>query len=212
MKIEKVLILILSGTIVALIFLFSTPEPLSEKDALQVIHERKSVYHFQDSAVPVLKLVQLVRAGMAAPTAKNAQPWSFIIINRRSLLDSLADVLSNAVLKRAPAAIVVCGDETAAHLSYSGASYWLLDCSAASQNILLAAEALGLGAVWMALYPEQDMAFAVQGVLNIPPTITPLNIVPIGYPKGIETPKNKWDTTKLYYNHWNTRKGLILSD
>ena len=121
---------------------------------------------------------------MAAPTAVNRQPWAFYVVTQRASLDALAQQLPYAkMLAQAQAAIVVCGDmEKAGNMKDKG--YWVQDCAAATQNILLAAESMGLGAVWTASYPYDDRTEAVINELNLPNTHIPLNVIPIGYPTG----------------------------
>lgn len=163
-----------------------------ENETLEVIHNRKSVRHFTDQPVSKKQLETLLRAGMAAPTAVNRQPWVFYVVTKREVLDKLSQQLPYAkMLSQAQAAIVVCGDmEKAGNLKDKG--YWVQDCSAATENILLAAESIGLGAVWTASYPYDDRTETVSNALNLPENHVPLNVVPIGYPTGEDMPKNKW--------------------
>lgn len=161
-------------------------------EALEVIHNRKSVRHFTDQPVSKKQLETLLRAGMAAPTAVNRQPWAFYVVTKRETLDALGEQLPYAkMLFQAQAAIVVCGDmEKAGNLKDK--DYWVHDCSAASENILLAAESIGLGAVWTASYPYDDRTKVVIKELNLPEKHVPLNVIPIGYPTGEDKPKDKW--------------------
>lgn len=166
---------------------------------LEVIHNRKSVRHFTNQAITKEQIETLLRAGMAAPTAVNRQPWAFYVITQRETLDILSEKLPYAkMLSQAQAAIVVCGDmEKAGNLK--DLAYWVQDCSAATQNILLAAESMGLGAVWTAAYPYDDRAKAVIEELNLPETHIPLNVIPIGYPTGEDLPKNKWNVDNIIW-------------
>lgn len=170
-----------------------------ENEILEVIHQRKSVRHFTDQSVSKEQIETLLRAGMAAPTAVNRQPWVFYVIRQREVLDTLSQQLPYAkMLKQAPAAIVVCGDmEKAGNLKDKG--YWVQDCAAATQNILLAAESLGLGAVWTASYPYDDRTKAVIKALDLPQNHIPLNVIPIGYPTGEDQPKNKWKPENIIW-------------
>jgi nitroreductase len=129
---------------------------------------------------------------MAAPTAVNRQPWAFYVVTERETIDALGEQLPYAkMLFQAQAAIVVCGDmEKAGNLKDKG--YWVQDCSAASENILLAAESIGLGAVWTAAYPYDDRTKVVIDELGLPEKHVPLNVIPIGYPTGEDKPKDKW--------------------
>jgi flavin reductase (DIM6/NTAB) family NADH-FMN oxidoreductase RutF/nitroreductase len=163
-----------------------------ENETLEVIHNRKSVRHFTDQPVSKEQIETLLRAGMAAPTAVNRQPWAFYVVTQRETLDALSEQLPYAkMLAQAPAAIVVCGDmEKAGNLKDKG--YWVHDCAAATENILLAAESIGLGAVWTASYPYDDRTEVVIKALNLPGNHVPLNVIPIGYPTGEDAPKDKW--------------------
>ena len=127
-----------------------------EKSAIEIIMARKSVRSYTSRPVEKEKVDIMLKAAMAAPSAVNKQPWSFIVIDDKEVLNHLAQVLPYAKMTaEAPMAIVVCGDLTKS-LNGELGQYWMLDCSAASENLLLAAEALGLGAVWTAVYPEEQ--------------------------------------------------------
>ncbi len=170
-----------------------------ENETLEVIHNRKSVRHFTDQPVSKKQIETLLRAGMAAPTAVNRQPWVFYVVSKREILDELSQKLPYAkMLSQAQAAIVVCGDmEKAGNLKDK--DYWVQDCSAATENILLAAESIGLGAVWTASYPYDDRTKVVIKALNLPENHVPLNVIPIGYPTGEDMPKNKWKPENIIW-------------
>ena len=164
---------------------------------LQNILQRKSVRSYRsDMPVEKEKVENLLRAGMAAPSGKDKRPWEFIVVDERELLDSLAAHLPYAkMLTSAPMAIVVCGDETKS-------DYWYLDCSAAAENMLLAAEAQGLGAVWTATYPYRERMEVVSRFLHTPSQVKSLCVIPVGYPMGGQEPKDKWDDSRIHYNKW----------
>jgi flavin reductase (DIM6/NTAB) family NADH-FMN oxidoreductase RutF/nitroreductase len=168
-------------------------------DALRVIHNRKSVRHFTNQSVSKQQIEVLLRAGMAAPTAVNRQPWAFYVVTEREKLDAMGEQLPYAkMLFQAQAAIVVCGDmEKAGNLVEKG--YWVQDCSAATENILLAAESIGLGAVWTAAYPYDERTEVVIKELNLPEKHIPLNVIPIGYPTGEDIPKDKWKPENIFW-------------
>lgn len=148
------------------------------------------------------KVDLLVKAAMAAPTAVNKQPWAFVVVDDRTVLDKLAAELPYAKMTaQAPLAIVVCGDLSKA-LNGEKDRYWMLDCSAASENLLLAAESMGLGAVWTAVYPENDRIAKVRSVLSLPDHIIPFNLIPVGYPQHREESKDKFKTENIHYNKW----------
>jgi len=164
-----------------------------ERAVLSVIHSRRSVRSFTERPVSQDDLQKLVRAAMASPTGKNKQPWAFYIITNEELLEKLGSELPTAaMLKLARAAIMVCGDISKADTT-SYRNYWVMDCSAASENILLAAEAMSLGACWTAVFPYDSRLNTVREHISLPAHHVPLNIIPVGYPTGKESPKDKWD-------------------
>jgi nitroreductase len=168
------------------------------KDVFTIIHQRKSVRQYLEHPVPAEKIETMLRAAMAAPTARNIQPWQFYVITNRKVLDQLAAELPYAkMLNEAPLAIVVAGDTQKGNPNEEQIFNWALDCSAATQNLLLAAEALGLGAVWTGVYPYKARVVAVSKALELPPHIIPLNVIPIGYPLMDDQPKDKWDAEKV---------------
>ncbi len=213
MKIDvsKILNLLLAASLLILIIKISingTPTKSSnvkdtmENQTLKIIHQRKSVRHYKDKKVSKKQLETLVKAGMAAPTAMNKQPWTFVVVNKRENLDSLVSYIpSKKMLKTASAAIVVCGDMNQA-IEGPGQAYWIQDCSAATENILLAAESMDLGAVWLGIYPTEKNVNAVKECLNLPDHVTPLCVVSVGYPLGDEKPKDKWKPEKLHWEKW----------
>lgn len=168
---------------------------------LSNIATRASVRQFTNQPIDKSTLESLVRAGMAAPSAVNKQPWAFVVITERSVLDSLQNVHPYANLKTATAAIVVCGDTEKALQGYAR-EYWIQDCSAATQNILLAAHALGLGAVWCGVHPDPKRVSEVSRVLRLPESIIPLNIITMGYPASQPQPKDKWKPENIHYQRW----------
>ncbi len=175
---------------------------LLANETLATIFSRKSVRHYTSEKVSNDQLTLMVKAGMAAPTAVDKRPWAFVAINNRAVLDQLAESLPYAkMLKQATAAIVVCGDLSKTAEGYRKA-YWIQDCSAATENILLATESIGLGAVWTGVHPDQEKEIEVQKILNLPDDKIPLNVIAIGYPTGEDQPKDKWDENNLHWNQW----------
>lgn len=176
-------------------------EKVESKDAMGVILERKSVRHFTGEAVSREELEQVVRAGMAAPTAMNKQPWSFVVVTDRAKLDALKSGLpSAAMLEKAGAAIVVCALPGEAMDGRTEIA--LLDATLASENLLLAAEALGLGAIWTAIYPDGDRMEFLRRALGIPKAVIPLNLIPVGHPTGVDKPKDKFIPEKIHWGKW----------
>lgn len=175
-----------------------------EQDVSEVvinnILNRTSVRSYEDRAVESDKVEKLLRAGMAAPTAVNKQPWHFIVVTDKNQLLKLSEANPNAGMAvKAPLAIVVCGDMDKA-LEGDAREFWIQDCSAATENILLAATGMGLGAVWTGTYPSKERCAAVAKALKLPESLIPLNTIVIGYPDTDPTPKDKWKKENVSYN------------
>lgn len=186
--------------IVPLIAIFFLSMDTREPSALETIHGRTSIRSYTSQPVSQQQVEELLRAAMAAPSSRNIQPWRFYVVRDRGLLESLAEQLPFAKMTaNAPLAIVVCGDITAGSPNQEQQLNWVLDCSAATQNLLLAAHAMGLGAVWTGVYPYKDRVDAVRNILELPEHIKPLNVIPLGYPAESPEPKQKWDPGKVTY-------------
>lgn len=179
----------------------ATAKMATEK-AYNAIMTRTSVRSYSDHGVSDEAVDSLLRAAMAAPTAMNLRPWQFVVIRDRAILDSIAANCRNiSMAKEAQLAIAVCGDlEIAA--KDAGREYWIQDCSAATENLLVAANAMGLGAVWCGIYPMSDRVDFISKLLNLPSNYIPLNIIPIGYPSAATTPKDKYDPTRIHLNRF----------
>jgi nitroreductase len=176
-------------------------ENLLQNDTLSIIKERKSVRNFTGQMVTKVDIDKILRAAMAAPAAIHMLPWKFIVVTNKDILNALAKGLPFAqMLVKAGTAIVVCAVPADAALGKE--EFAVIDCACASENILLAAEALGLGAVWTAVYPDKAMINFVQSLLNIPKNTIPINVIPIGYPTGIEKPQDKYDPKNIYWEKW----------
>lgn len=172
------------------------------KDTLTAIHSRRSVRHYTGQAVSKKDLETLVKAGMAAPTAMDKRPWAFVIVTDEATLQKLAAGLpSSKMIVQAKSAIVVCGVMTKAGWGESR-DVWVQDCSAATENILLAAEAMGWGAVWTGMYPSVQRVEYVQRILGIPREVIPLNVIAVGYPTGEDRPKDKFDPSNIHWDKW----------
>ena len=168
---------------------------------LENIHNRKSVRQFTSEPVSDEHIEIMLKAAMAAPSAVNFQPWRFVVITEREQLDAMAEVLPFArMLKQAPLAIVVCGEKT--WFEGNENPFWQQDCSAATQNLLLAAETLGLGAVWTGVYPDLQRAGELSAFLGLPSTVQPLCAIPIGHHDGTTQPKDKWKPENIHYGKW----------
>ena len=174
----------------------------ASQTVLHNILQRKSVRAYTDRAVSHEQLDTLIRAAMAAPTGRDMRPWHFIVLEGRHQLSPLAEQLPYAkMLAEAQAAVVVCGDMSVTDKEGNPSRNWTFDCSAATENLLLQAEAMGLGAVWTGVYPYDERIEAVKQVLHLPDHLIPLNVIPIGYPKGNPQPKDKYDPAKVEYRN-----------
>ena len=174
----------------------------ASQTVLHNILQRKSVRAYTDRTVSHEQLDTLIRAAMAAPTGRDMRPWHFIVLEGRHQLSPLAEQLPYAkMLAEAQAAVVVCGDMSVTDKEGNPSRNWTFDCSAATENLLLQAEAMGLGAVWTGVYPYDERLEAVKQVLHLPDHLIPLNVIPIGYPKGDPQPKDKYDPAKVEYRN-----------
>ena len=168
-------------------------------DTLTAINVRRSIRKYTGAAVAEETILRLIRAAMAAPSAGNERPWHFIVISERELLDAIPKFHPYAaMLPQASVAILVCGDLTLE--KHRG--YWVQDCSAAAENLLLAAAALGLGAVWTGVYPEEERVSAMRRLLRIPDHVVPLALIPLGYPAEHPGPVDRFDPGRIHRNGW----------
>jgi len=175
----------------------------SEPGLFETIRDRTSIRKFDPAGeVPADAVEKMLRAGMCAPSAMNKQPWEFVVVWDPAQLKALGDALPySRVGNGARLAIVVCGSLDNG-LPGRGKEYWIHDCSAASMNILLAAKALGFGAVWTGVYPGEDRIATVRKILRIPESHMPLNIIPVGVPAESPQPKDKWNASKVHQDRW----------
>lgn len=170
-----------------------------EQAVLDNIATRTSIRDYEARPVEKEKVEKMLRAAMAAPTAMNKQPWHFVVVDQRSMLDSLAAANPNAkMLLKAPLAIVVCGDMDKV-IEGGGRDFWIQDASAATENLLLAAHAMGLGAVWTGAYPAEDRCKAISATLSLPDNLVPLNMIVIGYPAEHPQPKDKFKEENITF-------------
>jgi nitroreductase len=168
-------------------------------DAIDCIFTRRSIRKFEKKPIPKEIVDQLLQAAMMAPSAGNQQPWQFVVIDDRSLLDAIPSVHPYAAMTaESPVAILVCGDLSVE--KHKG--YWVQDCSAAIQNLLLAAHALGLGAVWTGVYPRQDIMEGLRKMTHLPETVIPLALIPIGYPAQKSGRVDRYDPSRVHHNLW----------
>ncbi|WP_294773092.1 nitroreductase family protein [Prevotella sp.] len=172
----------------------------AEQAVLDNIATRTSVRDYEARPVEKEKIEKMLRAAMAAPTAMNKQPWHFVVVDQRNVLDALAGANPYAkMLKKAPLAIVVCGN-TDKMIEGGGRDFWIQDASAATENLLLAAHAMGLGAVWTGAYPSEERCISISKVLSLSDNLIPLNMIVVGYPAEHPQPKQKFKEENVSYN------------
>ena len=161
------------------------------------IFARRSVRKYEDRAVEESKIKILLEAGMAAPSGRNLKPWHFVAITDRKTLDLLAEAHPyGKMLFEATAAILVCGD-----IEISP-DYWIQDCSAATENILVAAAGSGLGTVWLGCHPREDRVAAIKGILDIPDEIGILSLIAVGYPGEKKEARTQYEEERVHREKW----------
>jgi len=168
---------------------------------LELLFARRSVRRYTDRPVADEQVRDLLEAAMAAPSACARDPWEFIVLRDGSLRGKVASFLPNGpMLAQAPLGFVVCGDLERAHAGEL--SYLLQDCSAAIENLLLAAQVLGLGAVWLGVHPRQDRIDSLRGLFRLPPNILPVACVAVGHPAEQPVPRTRFETARVHDDRW----------
>ena len=164
---------------------------------IQLLLKRRSIRKYSGEPVDDHELTLLLEAAMAAPSAKNSKPWHFVVVRDREMLKKLSEAHPyGKMLAEAAAAIAVCGDMNVAP------DYWIQDCSAATENILIAVAALGLGAVWLGCHPRPERVTAIRGVLGIPEHIGVLSLISIGHPGEAKEPRTQYDKSRVHSETW----------
>jgi nitroreductase len=168
-------------------------------DTYETIMTRRSVRKFTSGEVGDNLVEKLLRAAMQAPSANNGQPWHFIVIRDRAILDEIPSFHPFAqMVKQAPLAILVCADTRDAR----SPDYWVLDCSAATENLLLAAHALDLGAVWLGIHPRQERMEKIIPLVKLPEGVKPLALVAIGIPAEHHPFADRFKPERIHHDTW----------
>jgi nitroreductase len=166
------------------------------KELIKTIFSRRSIRKYTGEPVSEADIKTLLEAAMAAPSASNNRPWHFVVVTERATLDALAEAHPyGKMLAQATLCVAACGDPAIS-------DYWVQDCSAATENLLLAATALGLGAVWLGVHPRDDRVASVRRVLGIPETVFPLNLISIGHPAEEKEPRTQYDEARVHRGRW----------
>lgn len=168
-------------------------------ETIDAIMSRRSVRKYKADKISDELIEKILAAGMQAPSAMNEQPWHFIVIKDRKILSEIPKFSPYAAMaKDAPLAILVCGDTKLEKIK----GFWFQDCSACIQNILLAAHAMGIGAVWTAAYPLQDRVEGYKKLLDLPESVIPLALIPMGYPDERPSPQSRFKKERVHINKW----------
>ncbi len=171
-------------------------------ETLEAIFGRRSVRRYSSVPVPEEAVELLLRAAMAAPSAGNQQPWRFVVVRDRSRLKALAVVEPHGgMIAESPLAVVVCADLRAVRHE----DFWIQDCAAATENLLLAGHALGLGAVWIGTYPREERVKGVGEVLGLPDGIVAFAVVPLGYAVEAIASAERFDPGRVYLDQYEER-------
>jgi nitroreductase len=169
---------------------------------IETIYARRSIRQYKEQPVEQEKLEILLKAAMAAPSAMNIKPWEFVVVTKPETMEAFRSSLMFGK-HNAPAGIVVCGNTS--FFKHSMASrFWVQDCSAATENILLAAVALGLGTVWLGVHPIHNFKKRISEILNLPDNVEPLNVIYVGYPAESKPSRTQYDPQRV---HWEAYKG-----
>jgi nitroreductase len=168
-------------------------------ETFDALFTRRSIRKYTNKPVEDDKIQKILKAAMYAPSARNTQPWQFIIITERDMLNKIKQAHPYAnMLAEAPLAILICGDKT--YEPHEG--YLNTNCSAATQNLLLAAHDLGLGSVWLGVYPRKERMDALTKLFSLPENIIPISLVALGYPDEKKSATGRFLPDRIHYNKW----------
>jgi nitroreductase len=171
------------------------------EDVLDFIFKRRSIRIYDRKKLDKETIAKLLQAAMAAPSASNSRPWEFVVVTDNDVLDKIRGKLKYGNYN-APAAVVVCGNISIAQ-NESAIRYWVQDCSAATENLLLAAAGLGLGTCWVASYPKEDVMAMLRDTLEIPEDVFPLNVIFVGYPAEEKAPRTQYDEARVHWEKYS---------
>ncbi|MBN2546244.1 MAG: nitroreductase family protein [Spirochaetes bacterium] len=168
-------------------------------DSIEALMKRRSIRKYNNNEVSEESLNIILKSAMYAPSAYNQQLWEFVVINKREVLDIIPEIYPySSMTREVNIAILVCGNLN----EKINQSYWTLDCSAATQNILIAATSLGLGSIWLGIYPREDRIIGLRKLLKLPEYIVPFSLVPIGFSEEKKEDPKRFNPGKIHYNEW----------
>lgn len=172
-------------------------------EAIEWILKRRSIRAYTDAPVSDEQVDALLRAAMSAPSANDLRPWAFVVVRDAKRRQALAEIHQwSYMCSRASVVITVLGDPGASR-------HWVEDCSAATENLLLAATCLNLGAVWVAIYPDAGREARVRQILNIPEQYRILCLVPVGQPAETKPPRTRYEESKVYAETFGNRAKAV---
>ena len=177
----------------------------SSNTTISDIMTRTSIREYTDEPISDNDMETILRAGMAAPSCCNIQPWHFVVVKDKTVRQQMTDSIGPAQpASKAAAVIVVCGDMQIMNESpvKDNTDYWVCDACAATENILVAANSLKLGGVWMGVWPMKERIKKIQSILNLPEHIIPLNMIALGHPAEQPEPKDKWKPERIHQDKW----------
>jgi nitroreductase len=168
-------------------------------DAMNVILTRRSIREYTEKEIPDDVIKNILKAGFSAPSAANQQPWHFIIIDDKNILNKIPGFHKRAeFITKAKKAILVCADKKLEKFK----GYWPVDCSSATENMLLAARALGLGGCWIGIYPQEYRVKELKNIFNLPESVIPFSIVSLGFTDEEQKEVNRYKEDRIHYNKW----------
>lgn len=167
-------------------------------EALEAIMSRRSIRRYTEKKIPEETITTLLKAAMNAPSAHNRQPWHFIVVDDHETLRKVPEYHQySKMLVNASHAVVVLGDN-----NLQDTDFWIHDCAAATENILITANSLGLGAVWLGVHPHKDLIEGTKRLFNIPDHVTPLCFISLGYPEETKPPRENYNPERVHKNIW----------
>ena len=172
-------------------------------ETIASIMGRRSIRRYRSTPVDRDVVEALLKAGMAAPSASNRQPWELVVVTDKDTRECLARIHPYAkMVTQAPVCIIVCGNRRRFYRDEELRGYWIQDCSAVTENILVAATSFGLGTCWCGVFPNKAVVEPVSGVLGLPEGVTPLNLIAVGYPNIDPRVKDKWRPDRVHWEQW----------
>ena len=167
-------------------------------ETIKAIMTRRSIRTWTAEPVSVEERRIIMAAAMNAPSASDARPWCFVEVDDRETIDAFTEMGGTEMLAESTFMVMVCGD--ASKEIYPG--FWPQDCSCAAQNMQLAAHDLGIGCVWIAIYPIDERVEICRKILDIPQSITPFALLAMGVPNEVLPPEERYDEARLHHNRW----------